>query len=495
MFIYKFNTVLNFYIYDVPTNNILKVNKIVWDIIDDVDLYTSAEIINKWKNKYSPEEIKKGLEEINKFKASHKLFTDIKELRLELPLDYYKLKDTLNSNLEQLILNVTESCNLNCEYCVYSGCYIYERSHSDKKMTFEIAKKALKFFFERNKKSEIIAVTFYGGEPLLNFNLIQKCISFIQNNFEKKITNKLIFAITTNGTLLNRKIIDFLVKHNFSILISLDGPQEIHDRYRRYKTGLGSFSKIMKNLEFFNKRYSEYFRSEKISFSVVLAPPIKTNLIFDYFATNELLKNHRCVITYPSLRDTTFFERFNMHKIREEFVDELKNLLKNYVELHVQNYTESPKLKLLRNLFDDKIIRIHRRQKGFLDECIYPNAICIPGKRRLFVSTSGKFFICEKMDESIQIGDVNRGFYYKKIKNLIEQYIELSEDLCRNCWAVRLCGECWLSAKKGKRLDKERKAINCEEVRKATALYLKIYCEIMERNTKALDYMDQMVIY
>jgi len=180
----------------------------------------------------------------------------------------------------------------------------------------------------------------------------------------------------------------------------------------------------------------------------------------------------------------------------EEFKYEMRELLKEYINLQVQNNNELHELRrLLRSLFDDKIIRIHRRHRSFLSEQIYPNAICIPGKRRLFVNTSGKFFICEKMDESIQIGDVDRGFYYGKIKSLIDEYISISEDLCKDCWAVRFCGECWLGAKKGKRLDKNRKAENCKYVKNSFALYLKVYCEIMEKNPNALDYMDQMVVY
>jgi len=306
MRIFKFETTKNYYIYDVYTNNILKVAPIVFDIIDDViNESEPTEILSKYKGKYKPEEMYKAISEINLLKSSHKLFYPLKEFRLEFPYNYHDLKEILNSKLEQLILNVTESCNLNCEYCVYSGHYIFERTHSNKKMPFEVAKKAINFFFERNKKSEFVAVTFYGGEPLLNFGLIQRCVSFINMNYSKT-NNKINFAITTNGTLLHGRILDFLVENNFSILISLDGPQDVHDRYRKYKSNTGSFAKIMKNIESFYKKYKEYYLSQKIGFSIVLVPPLKAKQVLDFFSSEELLKSHRVVITFPSLNDTTF---------------------------------------------------------------------------------------------------------------------------------------------------------------------------------------------
>lgn len=135
-----------------------------------------------------------------------------------------------NTKLNFLILQVTQNCNLRCEYCVYSGNY-RTRSHDNKRMSFDLAQKGIDFLYQHSRDSTRIIIGFYGGEPLLEFDLIKKCVFYIEKLFYGK---KVIFTITTNATLLKESVVEFLVEKNFNLIISLDGPKEIHDKSRRF---------------------------------------------------------------------------------------------------------------------------------------------------------------------------------------------------------------------------------------------------------------------
>jgi Arylsulfatase regulator (Fe-S oxidoreductase) len=124
-----------------------------------------------------------------------------------------------------LILQVTQQCNLRCKYCAYSGNY-YNRSHTSNRMDFETAKKAIDFYLKRSEKADQLALSFYGGEPLLEFELIKKCVSYI---LQRKGDKKILFTMTTNGTLMTEDVIEFLVKYEFNLMISLDGDKKSHD--------------------------------------------------------------------------------------------------------------------------------------------------------------------------------------------------------------------------------------------------------------------------
>ena len=164
-----------------------------------------------------------------------------------------------------LILQVTQQCNLRCKYCAYSGNY-YNRSHTSNRMDFETAKKAIDFYLKRSEKADQLVLSFYGGEPLLEFELIKKCVSYI---LQRKGDKKILFTMTTNGTLMTEDVIEFLVKYEFNLMISLDGDKKSHDINRRFKTGKGSFDIILENVSRLKAYNEEYY--SKVLFNCVIS--------------------------------------------------------------------------------------------------------------------------------------------------------------------------------------------------------------------------------
>ncbi|MCD6464278.1 radical SAM protein, partial [Candidatus Woesearchaeota archaeon] len=159
-----------------------------------------------------------------------------------------------NKKIESIVLNVTEACNFRCKYCIYSGLYKGERTHSFKSMNLDTALKSLDVLLPHT--SDLLVVSFYGGEPLLNFNLIKAVTEYLDKNL-KGSSKKLVYSLTTNGSLLARHL-DFLIEKEFQIAVSIDGPKALHDSRRLYVNGRKSFDDVYSNIELLISKHPEF---------------------------------------------------------------------------------------------------------------------------------------------------------------------------------------------------------------------------------------------
>jgi uncharacterized protein len=170
-------------------------------------------------------------------------------------------------NINQMTLVVTEKCNLRCDYCPYTSQQSeLFRTHGNKNMSKEVADLAIKYFV--NNVSEGSGIGFYGGEPFLNFNIIKYVTNKVKLLVEKYNVN---FSVTTNLNVFTKDIAQFLVENNFILVISLDGPKEIHDSHRKKANGKSSFSNLFKNLEYLKINYPDYYKNNVLT-NTVLAP-------------------------------------------------------------------------------------------------------------------------------------------------------------------------------------------------------------------------------
>jgi len=152
------------------------------------------------------------------------------------------LKQKKDEKIENLVFNVTESCNFNCSYCIFSGNYLEERNHNSSKMDFETAKKGIDSLI--NKTKNPLLISFYGGEPLNNIGLIEEIIKYVEGDYPNKIY---AFSMTSNFYNAD-KYLKEIVNNEIHINISLDGPKEIHDKYRKTMNGRRTWDKIIRNL-------------------------------------------------------------------------------------------------------------------------------------------------------------------------------------------------------------------------------------------------------
>ena len=482
-FIKKIKTRNHNYIYEVNSNNLIRVNQIIYDLIDGFGKSSPDSLVDKFKHRYNPADILRYYESIKKVKDEQNLFSANRPVINSGFRSEEDIKYILDSNLNQIILELTARCNHRCKYCPFSGRYTHKRQHEERDMTLDIAKKSVEYFIARtntNKKEMKPAITFYGGEPLLRFDLIKEIVELTKRS---GVSNEYRFSLTTNGTLLTDEVIKYFVENDISILVSLDGPKKIHDLYRVFSNGQGTFDAIQKNLKRIKKCNPEYFENN-ISFNAVVTPPYDFDSIIQFFYRRTFFKpfKDKIRVNFVDAYHTSFFRDFNLERENTLLNTELNRLLNRYKKALIDGSHE--KLTIERQLFLDNFYTIAMRPIAPLEKKYPPIGTCIPGQRRLFVDTVGKFFMCEKVGSNYEIGNADKGFNYQVIYDFYLEYDDFFQD-CKYCWALRLCKKCFNSIRKGADFDDQRKKEMCKKKLKVIEDNLIIYCEILERKPDA----------
>lgn len=308
-------------------------------------------------------------------------------------------------------------------------------------MGLELAKKSIDFLVDHAQDSRTISVGFYGGEPLLEFETVKKCIEYAE---EKAEGRKLIFNITTNGTLINEEIVDFFEAHDVTLMISLDGPKEIHDKNRRFAVGgCGTFEKIVDNLERLRNKFPEYYK--KINFNMVIDPKN------GFTCSNEFTMNYQLVkdSIFTSSTISTFYSKKEID-VSDEFVRERGYEVFKGIMAELNRVDKKSVSKLVAPYFAriKQVMHDEREYSPHLPEKAHHSGPCIPGVSRLFVNIEGNFFPCERvseLSEIMKIGHIDCGFDIGKIRRLLN-IGKVTEKNCQNCWAFRFCELCAASA-------------------------------------------------
>lgn len=500
-FIHKFKTKDNYYIYDVNTSEILKVDETLWDIVEDYKVLSKNEIVNKYLSKYSEDEISTACYRIFEAQQKQGLFLPNRP-EVKIQVDKDSAFQFLNTNRDGLILNVTESCNFRCLYCPYTIESSIERNHSNKMMSWDVAKHSIDDFFKHSENSfkedtPGPAISFYGGEPLLNISLIKKCVKYIYKNFESK---KVMFSITTNGSLLNGDIADFLASHNFSITVSLDGPKNIHDQNRLTVNSSKTWELVTRNIKDFLD--NNYDNSKMLNINAVL-PSNADALEFEKYLTEcELLRNVgavKIIIVRPQemgAKPDSTKENLpqNLGNLESNFLNNLKS---GKMNVNTREY------QIQRSLFELFYLQIHKRSYGFAKHRhfsdIYPLKLstCIPGVRRTFVTCDGDYYPCERIPacEELKIGDAYNGMNNEKSYALYQRFFDCNKNQCKYCWCIRMCHiGCFQNVREQYAVTTKAKQDACEGHRSITSKLLANYCDVLEKNPNAFDYMKKIEV-
>lgn len=222
-------------ILDVHSGAVHIVDDITYKIVDFYNDYDKEFILNKFKDEYSKEEILEAVEEIEELKNNQMLFTE----------DYYEnfIPDFKKRNpvVKALCLHIAHDCNLKCRYC-FAGEGEYHGHRS--LMSEEVGKKALDFILENSGSRKNLEVDFFGGEPLMNFEVVKKLVKYGREK-EKLYNKNFRFTLTTNGMLLNDDVMAFVNKHMSNVVLSLDGRKEVNDLMRPRVGKQGSYDVIV----------------------------------------------------------------------------------------------------------------------------------------------------------------------------------------------------------------------------------------------------------
>ena len=198
-----FRTDKNYYFYDTGTGKVLRCEKPVYQLLKHT--FTEG-ALDKSTLALSDEEIEKAFNDIDFAIEKEKILSakEVKNFRIN---SNYTLTESFN-HLQQICLELTERCNLRCEYCIYHDNNDQFRNYGTNDMSIDTAKLAIDYLMEHSDRKAYIA--FYGGEPLLKFELIKQCVEYATNH--PKAPEELKFTMTTNGTLMTKKMAQFCTK-------------------------------------------------------------------------------------------------------------------------------------------------------------------------------------------------------------------------------------------------------------------------------------------
>lgn len=427
----------NEYYYDKTTGLILPQSNIIKNIlkIKNWNEKKENEIIILLENKYDRKKISfyyKWLIKYFNFRANI-IRKNVSENNNTPSLNKFNIEQhILKEGLSQLILSVTEDCNFRCKYCTFSEEFNNNRNHSLKYMDFETSKKAINIYLKYIKKGikynifRVPVFCFYGGEPLLNFDLIKKSVDYIKSIYDYEVK----FNITTNGFLLDKKISDWLINNEFLITVSLDGDQKEHNRKRITQTGETTFNKVFSNVKYIlDKKYEKIYVSP----------------VFDYkthfLNCHEFFKKKLIKVISLSEVDTQYTKKYYNQFNKLDYNTYEKRIIKLLNEYDTNNDNNSYLYHLIEEpiikwIFESNILSFSRNFVKFTGSCVPSD--------KIFVSVEGEFYTCERVPPTdiSNIGNVNNGLNFNKIIKIIDKFNK-KLDKCSTCYMSNFCQKCY----------------------------------------------------
>lgn len=396
---------------DVNSGGVHLVDDVTYDILDEIEppfeKECPAEIIEKLSGRYSEEEIKGSYEEICALYGEKVLFSE----------DMYKsYADTaVMSPVKAMCLHIAHDCNLRCKYCFAST---GDFGTGRKLMPFETGKAAIDFLLEKSVGRENLEVDFFGGEPLMNFQVVKDIVSYARSK-EQEYGKHFNFTITTNGMLLNDDTIDYINKEMYNVVLSIDGRKEVNDRMRARVDGSGSYDKILPN---FKKLVEK--RGDKEYY--VRGTYTKYNLDFAEDVLHLYEAGFEQISVEPVMEDPKV-----EYALTEEDLD---TIYKEYDRL-ADKISEIKKNGKFINFFHfmidlDQGPCVVKRLRG-----------CGSGNEYVSITPDGDIYPCHQFvgHEEYKMGNLHDGTFDEEIKKEFAGCHVYSKPACQECWARFYC--------------------------------------------------------
>ncbi len=344
-------------------------------------------------------------------------------------------------NCKNIVLEITQRCNLSCTYCAYG--FYYENENTSKvDMQYSDAITILDFLLERKIKKYCgskmpFEIGFYGGEPLLNIRLIKKIIDYVENKYSNYLFLK--YKITTNGILLNKHI-KYLVDKKFKLSISLDGDLN-HNYLRVFPNGKSSFDLVSKNIKDIKKKYPKYFKSNVLFLTVYHSKSTLKN-IYDFFDKNYNKTTGISILSETGLaqnKKELFYK--NIYKSTKDDKSVNKELSIKTIYSEPKIYNLLLVLKSITNIFHSNIHKINENKF----EKVRILCSCIPFKNELFLRANGILLPCTEVGSNAIIGKIRNGkveFSNQNIANRINEFTKKLNKFCTRCYNFDNCDFC-----------------------------------------------------
>ena len=408
---------------DTCSGSVHTVDEVAYDIIAMYKESTPAEIVKVIMERYgnlpdvNEDEILACIEDIKALEAAGKLFSEDKYESLA-----YNFKN--NSNvIKALCLHVAHTCNLNCSYCFASqGKYQGDRAL----MSFEVGKQAFDFLIANSGSRKNLEVDFFGGEPLMNWDVVKKLVAYARS-IEKEHNKNFRFTLTTNGVLVDDDVIDFCNKEMSNVVLSLDGRKEVNDHFRVDYAGKGSYETIVPKFQEFVKRRqgkNYYVRGTFTHNNVDF-----TNDLFHMADLGFTELSMEPVVCPPD--DPYALTKEDLPKLFEQYEILAKEMIKRK--------KEGRPFTFYHYMLDLK----H-------GPCIYKRITgCGSGTEYMAVTPWGELFPCHQFvgDSKYSLGNIWDGVTNKTIQDEFRSCNAYARPECKDCWAKLYCsGGCAANA-------------------------------------------------
>lgn len=407
-------------ILDVVSGAVHCVDDVAYDVINLYEKNTTDEIVEIMIDKYddiSKQDVLDCLSDIEELKADGKLFTDDDYIE---NLDILAMREPV---IKAMCLHVAHTCNLNCEYCFASqGNYHGERAIMD----FETGKRALDFLVEKSGSRHNLEVDFFGGEPLMNWDVCKQLVKYARS-IEDKYNKHFRFTLTTNGMLVDDDVIEFSNKEMDNVVMSLDGRREVHDYFRKTIGGVGSYDVIVPKFQKFAKA-----RGDK-----------------EYYIRGTFTHNNPEFTKDIQQMLDLGFERTSMEPVvcdpKDKYAlneDDKKIILKEYEKLANMMLAEKEKGK--------SFVFYHYMLDLSGGPCIYKRISgCGSGTEYVAVTPTGDLYPCHQFvgEKDYYMGNIYDGITNPKVTDKFKKCNAYSRKECKECWARLYCsGGCAANA-------------------------------------------------
>lgn len=433
--IHKFHMNDRHIVLDINSGSVHVVDKIVFDLLEYYENDKDQKILAELQNVYGKESIEDAMSDIDELISEELLFSEENDIS---GLSYN------NDNIvKAMCLHVAHDCNLKCSYCFASqGNFKGVRSF----MSLEVGKKALEFLCKNSGKRRNLEVDFFGGEPLMNFQLVKDLVSY-GRELEVEYDKHFRFTITTNGVLLDDDKIDYINENMDNIVLSLDGRKEINDNMRQTVNGNGSYDIILPKFKRMVEKRGDKDYYIRGTF---------TNKNIDF--SNDALDFYKQGFKKISIEPVVTSEEMD-YALRAEHLDAV---LKEYEK------------------FSKDYINIKKEDKDFYffhymidlnqGPCIIKRSVgCGAGSEYVAVTPEGELYPCHQFvgESDFLIGNVDDGVLNTDLRDIFKKANVYNKEECRNCWARFYCsGGCHANAHYAHNDIMKPYAIGCEMEKK-----------------------------
>lgn len=395
---------------DVYSGSVHLVDDVTYDIIELFNK-NKEDIKEEIQKKYNIDDqaFEEALSEVRDLKNQQILFSedDFRDISIDI--------DKKKTYLKALCLNVSHTCNLSCEYCFAKG----GKYHGPEAiMNLNVAKRSIDYLLENSGSHYNLDVDFFGGEPLLNWDLVKKTVEYARSK-EKEYNKHFNFTLTTNGILLDDEKIAYLNENMKNVVLSLDGRKEKHDQFRKTIDGRGSFDKIVPKFQKLveSRKDKEYYmRGTFTANNLDFTEDIKTYLDLGFKRT--------------SLEPVVGNEKED-YALKEEHLPLIYKEYEKLADMMIEAIDKN-----------DKFVFYHYMIDLNNGPCVYKRISgCGSGSEYMAVTPQGDLYPCHQFvgNKDFKIGNVYEGIQRKDLISNFKKNNLYSQEECRNCWAQMYC--------------------------------------------------------